>query len=78
MFGHYIGDQQRYRPDAEAAATRDPLPGFQEAVISAGILDEAAVESLEAECARQIDEAVEKVRAAAMLAPELALADTYA
>jgi len=78
MFGHYIGDQQRYRPDAEAAATRDPLPGFREAVIAAGILDEAAVESLETECARQIDEAVEKVRAAAMLAPELALSDTYA
>ena len=78
MFGHYIGDQQQYRPDAEEASHRDPLPGFQEAVIQAGIMDAAAVASLEAEIARRVDEAVETVRSAAMLAPELALADTYA
>jgi TPP-dependent pyruvate/acetoin dehydrogenase alpha subunit len=78
MFGHYIGDQQRYRPDAEAAAHRDPLPGFREAMIAAGILDEAGVAELEAVFARQVDEAVEKVRSAAMLAPELALVDAYA
>jgi pyruvate dehydrogenase E1 component alpha subunit len=78
MFGHYIGDRQPYRPDAAEAATRDPLPGFKQAILEAGILDAAAIERLEQECAARVDEAVEVVRAAPPLDPALALADAYA
>src|SRR5262249_52166942 len=77
--GHYVADQQTYRPDAAAvAATKDPLPKLQQALLNAGVLTDALVAQLEADVQRQVDEAVATMRAAPLLAPEVALQDLYA
>ena len=44
----------------------------------AGALDAATLAELEADIERQIDAAVETVKAAPLLAPEVALQDLYA
>jgi TPP-dependent pyruvate/acetoin dehydrogenase alpha subunit len=79
LFGHYVADQQTYRPDAATVvATKDPLPKLQQTLISAGILDDTQLAQLEADALRQIEEAVATVKAAPLLAPETALQDLYA
>ena len=76
--GHFVGDQQTYRADAEQALGRDPLPRLERGLRDAGVLDAATLAELEADIERQIDAAVETVKAAPLLAPEVALQDLYA
>ena len=78
LLGHYVGDQQAYRSDAATVAAKDPLPKFQQTLIEANVLDEQALAELEKEIDRQVEGAIEKVKAASPLAPELALEDLYA
>jgi len=79
LHGHYVADQQTYRPDAATvAATKDPLPKLQQTLMNSGVLNEALLERIEADVQRQIDEAVATVKAAPLLAPEVALQDLYA
>jgi len=79
LLGHYLADQQTYRPDAATVlATKDPLPKFQESLLRAGILTESLVKQIEDDARRQVDEAVKTVTAAPLLAPEAALQDLYA
>jgi TPP-dependent pyruvate/acetoin dehydrogenase alpha subunit len=71
--GHYEGDPQRYRADAELAGLSDPLD-----VLRDRIADRAATDDVDAEAAAELDRAV----AAALQAPypdlDAALADVYA
>lgn len=76
--GHFVGDQQTYRADAEQAVEHDPLPKLQHTLCDAGVLDASKLADLEAEVEQCIDAAVETVRAAPPLAPEVALQDLYA
>ena len=78
MYGHYVGDPQAYRPDAAEAAARDPLPGFQQALIDSGALDAAGVEALETEIAAEIEAAVATALAAPLLPDSAAFEDLYA
>jgi pyruvate dehydrogenase E1 component alpha subunit len=79
LMGHYVADQQTYRPDAEIVLkTKDPLPKLQQTLLNAGVLTATELAQLEADVQRQIDEAVTAVRAAPLLAPEVALQDLYA
>ncbi|HKA55239.1 MAG TPA: thiamine pyrophosphate-dependent dehydrogenase E1 component subunit alpha [Candidatus Binatia bacterium] len=79
LFGHYVGDQQTYRPDAATVVTsKDPLPKLQQALVSAGVLNEALLAEIEADARRRIEGAVATVKAAPLLAPEVALQDLYA
>lgn len=78
QMGHFVGDQQTYRADAEKVAEKDPLPKLQQTLFNAGALDAAKLVDIEADIARQIDAAVETVKAAPLLAPEVALQDLYA
>jgi TPP-dependent pyruvate/acetoin dehydrogenase alpha subunit len=79
LLGHYLADQQTYRSDAATVlATKDPLPKFQETLLKAGILTEAAVKQIEDDAQRQVDAAVATVKAAPLLAPEAAMQDLYA
>jgi TPP-dependent pyruvate/acetoin dehydrogenase alpha subunit len=79
LFGHYVGDQQTYRPDAAAVVTsKDPLPKLQQTLVSAGVLNDALLAEIEADAQRRIEEAVTTVKAAPLLAPEVALQDLYA
>ncbi len=78
LHGHFIGDQQAYRADAEQAAASDPLPRLQVRLIAMNLLDDKALKELEDRIDRRIEEAIGKVKAAPGLAPELALEDLYA
>lgn len=76
--GHFVGDQQTYRADAEQAVERDPLPRLQQSLFDAGVLDAAKLADIEADIEQQIEAAVATVKAAPLLAPEVALQDLYA
>jgi len=75
---HYVGDQQSYRGDAATVAAKDPLPKLQQALVNAGVLNAQMLTQIEEDIRRQIDEAVATVKAAPLLAPEIALKDLYA
>lgn len=72
-YGHFEGDQQTYRADevARARENLDCLKRFRDRVTASGQLDAAALDAVDAEVARLIDEAV----AAAKAAPEPTAAD---
>jgi len=78
MMGHYLGDQQRYRPGAADVGARDPLVAFQARLVESGALEAAGLERMESAIRTQIDAAVETLRAAAPLPLEAALQDLYA
>jgi TPP-dependent pyruvate/acetoin dehydrogenase alpha subunit len=65
-FGHFEGDQQSYRADevAYARETLDCLKTFRGRVIETGTLDESALDSIDAEVAQLIEEAVVEGKAA--------------
>jgi pyruvate dehydrogenase E1 component alpha subunit len=58
MWGHFEGDAQGYRADLEDVPGRDPLPTYQKALRSAGLLDDALVEEISADAASRVDDAV--------------------
>ncbi len=76
--GHYVADQQEYRADRDTVAEKDPLPKLQQMLLDIGVINQRAVADIEADADRQIDAAVETVRAAPLLGPEVALQDLYA
>ena len=79
LLGHYVADQQSYRPDAATVlTTKDPLPKFQAMLTKAGILNDAMLAQLEDDVRRQVEEAIATVKAAPLLPPEAALQDLYA
>jgi len=79
LFGHYVADQQTYRPDAATViATKDPLPKLQQTLVTAGMLNGTLLAQIEADAQRQVEEAVATMKAAPLLAPEVALQDLYA
>ncbi|MCS6927730.1 MAG: thiamine pyrophosphate-dependent dehydrogenase E1 component subunit alpha [Candidatus Binatia bacterium] len=78
LLGHYVADQQTYRPDAHTVAAKDPLPKLQQALFAAGTLTDTLLAQIEADVARQVEEAVQTVKAAPLLPPEVALQDLYA
>lgn len=76
LLGHYIGDPQAYRSERPSAED-DPLPRFQGRLLEIGALDQTEVARIEDECRLEIERAVETVRSAPLLPPELALEDLY-
>jgi pyruvate dehydrogenase E1 component alpha subunit len=78
LLGHYVGDQQSYRADAATVAAKDPLPKLQQTLFNAGALNDTLLAQLEEDIRRQVEEAVATVKAAPLLAPEVALQDLYA
>ncbi|MFG6160207.1 thiamine pyrophosphate-dependent dehydrogenase E1 component subunit alpha [Halomonas sp. 1390] len=65
LAGHFMGDSEDYRPEGEKAGlqSHDPIPRYRQALIEAGLLDEAAD-------SRLVDEAHERVEAAIHFARE--------
>src|SRR4029453_2008071 len=50
LFGHYVADQQTYRPDAATVvAIKDPLPKLQQTLLNAGMLNDALIAQIEAD-----------------------------
>ena len=76
--GHYVADQQEYRTDLDKVAAKDPLPKLQQMLLDRDILTQPAVDAIEADADQQVEAAVEAMRAAPLLAPEVALQDVYA
>ena len=65
LAGHFMGDSEDYRPEGEKAGlqSHDPIPRYRQALIEAGLLDEAAD-------SRLVDAAHERVEAAIRFARE--------
>src|ERR1700716_4394966 len=65
-FGHFEGDQQSYRADevAYARETLDCLKRFRGRVIETSTLDESTLDSIDAEVAQLVEEAVVEAKAA--------------
>lgn len=67
FYGHFEGDPQRYRGPGEVERLRkdrDCLIAFRQKVESAGLLELAALDAIDADVAILIDEAVAEARAA--------------
>ncbi len=67
FYGHFVGDPQLYRSKEELAdvrANRDPLKLFRARVSEAKLLDEAQLDAVDAEVAREVDAAVRTAEAA--------------
>lgn len=77
---HYLGDPEHYRSRAEVDAlrTRDPLPRFEQGLRERGLLDEVGRAAVEDEVRREIDRAVEVMRAQPPVAAQTALENLYA
>jgi pyruvate dehydrogenase E1 component alpha subunit len=74
--GHYEGDAQKYRDDAEADSAADPLARSALRLDGAGVA-KAELDALAAEVEGEIDAAVESARAAPPADFEAALAGVY-
>ncbi len=77
--GHSMADPEEYRTREQVAEwrRRDPIELFAERLIAEGVLDRAAVEELDAEAARRVDEAVAFADASPFPAPESLYDDVY-
>jgi TPP-dependent pyruvate/acetoin dehydrogenase alpha subunit len=80
FYGHFEGDPQRYRGEGELdriRAERDCLKAFRRRVTEAKLLEDADLDTVEAEVKQLIDEAVDEARAAPAPTPEMVLEDVY-
>jgi TPP-dependent pyruvate/acetoin dehydrogenase alpha subunit len=73
--GHYATDPQDYRPDAEEVAKKDPLVTLRERMVRDGLMSEADIEALEADCHAQVDVAVSEMQASPELSADAAFED---
>jgi len=79
-FGHFEGDQQTYRAAGEVEnirATRDCLIGFRSRVLSANLVKEAALDTIDSDVRKMIDEAVDEAKAAPYPDVSELLTDVY-
>jgi acetoin:2,6-dichlorophenolindophenol oxidoreductase subunit alpha len=80
FFGHFEGDPQRYRGPGEVnrlRGKRDCLAHFRDRVTADLLLESAALDRVDAEVARLIEEAIAEARSAPPPRPEEALEDVY-
>jgi pyruvate dehydrogenase E1 component alpha subunit len=78
-FGHFEGDQQTYRADEveQARAGLDCLKRFADRVTQTGELDQADLDTVDAEVATLIDKAVADAKAAPLPTEADLLTDVY-
>jgi acetoin:2,6-dichlorophenolindophenol oxidoreductase subunit alpha len=79
-YGHFEGDQQKYRAPGEVdeiRRTRDCLDLFARRVTSADLVDAEELRRVDEEVARLIDDAVDNAKAAADPDPSDLLTDVY-
>lgn len=80
FFGHFEGDPQRYRGPGEIERlrdTRDCLKRFRQSVCDAGLLEQQALDALDAEVMQAIEDAVAQAKAAQRPTAEDVLSDVY-
>ncbi len=78
--GHYEGDPQVYRTQAEVEEwkKRDPIPSFQARLLAERVVNEAALEEIQGEVIALLDDAVQFAKQAHPPQPEDALVGVYA
>jgi pyruvate dehydrogenase E1 component alpha subunit len=79
-FGHFQGDAEVYRPKDETKELRqhDPIPALGALLKQGGIADDAALERMRAEAARQVEAAFEFARKSPYPEPAEALEHVFA
>ena len=80
FFGHFEGDTQAYRDLSEvvdARASRDCLVSFRARVVGAGLLEEAALDAIDAEIRQLVDESVTEALAAPFPTADQLTTDVY-
>jgi pyruvate dehydrogenase E1 component alpha subunit len=78
--GHSMADPEEYRTREQVAEwrRRDPIALFSARLIDAGVLDQAAVDQLDADAVARVDEAVAFADASPFPAPESLYDNVYA
>src|SRR5262249_40049811 len=79
-FGHYVGDNLKYRTKEEAAQwmERDPLVAFERRTVAEGGREPGSLRRIDAEIAAEIDAAVTAAEAAPPPSADDLLTDVYA
>jgi pyruvate dehydrogenase E1 component alpha subunit len=78
--GHSRADPGTYRPDAEVRdwIARDPYERYAEALLEAGVADEATIRSIREEAETDVDRATEEAKAAPPPDPEVIMTEVWA
>lgn len=76
LWGHFEGDPQAYRPDADDTAARDPIPRYEGRLTDDAVLDDGRIEEIRAEASRRVENAIEFAKASPQ--PDPASARQYA
>lgn len=58
LWGHFEGDAQGYRGDLDGVPGRDPIPTYQTTLRDAGLLDDAAVQTIADDAVARVEDAV--------------------
>jgi acetoin:2,6-dichlorophenolindophenol oxidoreductase subunit alpha len=80
FLGHFIGDNEKYRSNAEAEdwrKNRDPLIQFENTALEMGLVQAAALRRIDAEIASAVEAAVAAAEQAPFPEPEDLLTDVY-
>lgn len=77
LLGHFATDMQEYRSDRDECQARDPMMILQRHLVDAGLLTAEQIEEMERRIATEVEDALDEVKAAPLLAGELAFTDLY-
>ena len=78
LWGHFEGDAQTYRSDLEGVPGRDPIPTYEQALRSAGLLDDAAVKEINDEALQRVEAAIAFAKGSPEPDPQTALDYVFA
>ncbi len=78
-YGHYVGDQQKYRPagEIEAAMKMDCIADFEKMLLTERQVKKHEIEKIEANVLREVEEAIEFARQSPHPDPSELMADLY-
>jgi len=75
MLGHFEGDAQGYRPELPEVPDRDPIPRYEQQLLTDGVLDAAGVEHMRASIRERVEDAIAFAKSSPT--PEPAAAGSY-
>ncbi len=75
MWGHFEGDAQGYRPELADVPGRDPIPGYAEKLMAAGVLDAAIAQRIKDSAHERVEDAIAFAKSSPL--PEPASAGSY-
>jgi pyruvate dehydrogenase E1 component alpha subunit len=78
MWGHFEGDAQAYRTDLEGVPGRDPIATYEQALRSAGLLDDGQVKTTNEEAVARVEAAITFAKNSPEPAPETATEYVFA